>query len=196
MKPPKKTRAPGRARRNATEDEDEDDPLADLIVMGAEQDLERALTGLPKEYQATVLRAVVERLTLKLAAMESELGPSRLQITEHGRKNASTINFAEQLRKLTVDEDVESARVGSRILAACVLTDTPPPEWLAAGRQLSLAEQSTCMELLAFADAHAMEINGVVGSALEIALGQLRQELRCAQRKIKIRGTRPRPLSA
>jgi hypothetical protein len=98
-----------------------------------------------------------------------------MQITEHGRTNASTINFAEQLRNLTVamqslGENEENGKSLIVTFTACVLTDTPPPDWLTndeIGRPLSPAEQAEFLELRAFVDAHAAEIDRVVGSALE-----------------------------
>jgi hypothetical protein len=72
-RPKKKARAPGRARRNATKDEDDPrEGLADLVMVAIERALELALTGLAKEDQVIVLRRVVERLEEKLEAMELE----------------------------------------------------------------------------------------------------------------------------
>jgi hypothetical protein len=75
MKPKPKARAtPGRARRNATKDED--DPrveLADQVFGQIERLLDRLLAPpLGKKEELIVLRRLVERLEGKLEAMELE----------------------------------------------------------------------------------------------------------------------------
>jgi hypothetical protein len=97
--------------------------------------------------------------------------PTRMRITERGRQNASTLNFAEQLRDLGVALRSlgGSKRVGTSLIAfftACVLTETELPDWLCS-QTLSGSECAQFLELGAFVDENAEEIDRVVGSALE-----------------------------
>lgn len=96
-----------------------------------------------------------------------------MQITEHGRHTVSTTKFAEQLRDMTValksvGESDESGKSLILCFVACVLTDTPPPDWLTDDpRQLSSSEQMEFQEFRALVDEHVEDLNRVFASALE-----------------------------